>query len=118
MAGQHLAVFFSAATVGDHKALHGSGYRHVKQTALLVECAFHFGAGVREQAIFQAHDEDVGEFQAFATVHGDQGDRIDGGFFFVASIIIQSGVFKKSLEALEAVAVDGLGFVEGDDDIF
>ena len=72
VAGHHLSIAFAAGAVAQGEIFSGTGQRHIEETALFIQSAFVYGAAMREQAIFQPDNMDIGELQTLAAVHGDE----------------------------------------------
>jgi hypothetical protein len=97
MAGHRLAVTFAGMAITQAQSFLRSRNGDVKKPPFFIQGAFVRGTRVRQKAIFQPDNEDMGKFQTFATVHRNQRYGVALGFLLLLSLAIQRDLLQKGL---------------------
>src|SRR5437667_60788 len=97
--GLELAATLSSAAMTQSQPVHRAGDGDIEQPALFVERALSARARMRKQTILETDDINVRKFQALATVHRNERDRVAGVFPFFLALVIERQFFEKALQS-------------------
>ena|SRR5580693_9102019 len=88
MTGSRTAIPQAVSAMRDGQVALRPGNPDVKKTPFLVQVTFELGSVVRQKALFQANQEDLGKFESFRGVKRDQRHSVRAliGLFFVFPI--------------------------------